>query len=124
MDKRTFLKLSFSSASFVVLGGVGALLSPQKKRKTFSSSTSTKRLSQGESYEVRSGEILGLPKSPRRGDFVHIKVSKQGLTGSRNCRITYENDRLLGLAEDLELDVLSNIKLVYKGASKGWHFNA
>jgi len=61
------------------------------------------------------GIVVTLPAAPSDGDWVDIIASTPGVTVARNGKT------IMGLAEDLILDVANNaIRLVYISAAGGW----
>lgn len=68
-------------------------------------------------YVARPGEIVHLPKKPKHGDEIYIVTDSTSVKIPSKIRSTVHN--LMGSSEDLELDVISNIRLVYQSGS-GW----
>jgi hypothetical protein len=68
-------------------------------------------------YVLTASLTLTLPTSPSVGDLVG--VSNQ--SGTVTCVIARSSQNIMGIAEDLTLDINNaGFTLVYSGASKGW----
>jgi len=69
------------------------------------------------SYVMTASLTLTLPSSPSSGD----KVMVSNMSGTLTCVIARNGQNIVGLAEDLTIDVLNlGIELIFSGATKGW----
>jgi hypothetical protein len=71
----------------------------------------------GNLYVLTADLTLTLPSSPALGDS--IKISN--LSGVATCVLARNSSLIMGIAEDLTLDIASaSFELIYSGAIKGW----
>lgn len=63
------------------------------------------------------GKTLSLPKNAKANDYIHFAVDTNSVLNP--AKIKYSGQKILGYDSDLELDVISNFKIVYHPI-KGW----
>lgn len=66
---------------------------------------------------VEPGKSLSLPKTAQANDYIYFAVDTNSVLNP--AKIKYSGQKIMGLESDLELDVISNFKIVYHPL-KGW----
>jgi hypothetical protein len=74
-------------------------------------------LTKGSIYLAKPGAVVKLPSDPSTGDFIHIITDVSSVTNP--CTLQFNGVTIAGYSCDVELDVISNIRLKYDN-SNGW----
>jgi hypothetical protein len=77
-----------------------------------------RQLEPGDVYFARPGGVARVPARPQIGDQITVVVDGESL--SDPAVIQFAGEKLLGLEEDLILDVLAICRLTFAGRERGW----
>lgn len=107
-NRRHFILSSFAMMAAVVSG----------LKTSGPQGTNGYNLSAGEIILVKAGMNFNLPAQPRDGDTVILVVRGESLR--RPGIVKYKSSKIVGDSEALELDSMSNVRLVYHAPTDNW----
>lgn len=107
--------ITWTSQSSTFMANINALV--YGSQLVFGGSGSTVEATKGALYLMTASVTLTLPSAPTVGDY----IGASNLSGTLTCVIARNGNPIMGVAENMTVDVLeAGFNMYYSGSSKGW----